>query len=101
MGSRDVQTAMSSKYVFIDGGRPRSARRFEAASDSDSGWCFLSGHRDEDAPGFGDEPSNFRRNTLAELVDYFSELAEILDAPVDSEFEWNDEQATYRLSYKA
>ena len=96
-----LRTASSSKYVFLKGRRPTMARRFDPVDDADSGWVFLSGHEDEDAPDFGDVSTNFRRNTLAELVDYFPELVAILDAPVDSEFAWDEERSTYRLSLTA
>ena len=101
MRSDPTHTALASKYVFLPDGRPRFARRFTPVSDTDSGWCLLSGHDDEDAAEFGDQPANFHRNTLVELIDFFPELAAIVDAPVDSFFEWDDEVAVYRPSYSA
>jgi len=89
MRSDATRTALASKYVFMEDGRPRFARRFSPVSEADSGWCLLSGHGGEDETDFGDQPANFRRNTLAELIDLFPELASILDAPVDSSFEWD------------
>ncbi len=94
-------TALASRCVFLEGGRPRFARRFTPVSDTDSGWCLLSGHPDEDKADFGDQPANFHRNTLAELIEIFPELASILDAPVDSTFEWDDERAIYRQAHSS
>ncbi|MBA2539129.1 MAG: DUF2185 domain-containing protein [Deltaproteobacteria bacterium] len=91
-----MTSALASKYVFLADQRPRFARRFPPVNETDSGWCLLSGHRGEDEPDFEDQPTNFRRNTLAELTDLFPELAAIFDAPVDSMFEW-DEAASYRV----
>jgi len=92
-------TALASKYVFLADERPRFARRFAPVNETDSGWCLLSGHPGEDEPDFGDQPGNFRRNTLAELIGLFPELAAIFDAPVDAIYEWDDEAAIYRLAY--
>jgi hypothetical protein len=91
-----VKTCVASRYVFQAEGPPAFARRFEAVSDDDSGWCLMSGHADEDSPNFSDEPTNWRRNTLAELTALFPQLAAIWDEPVETELEWDG--AAYRAA---
>jgi hypothetical protein len=91
-----VQTCIASRYVFEAEGPPAFARRFAPVAADDSGWCLMSGHPEEDAPNFGDEPTNWRRNTLAELTAMFPQLAAIWDEPVDTELAWDG--VAYRVA---
>jgi hypothetical protein len=96
-----MKTCVASRYVFEAEGPPAFARRFEPVGDDDSGWCLMSGHAGEDAPDFGDEPANWRRNSLAEMSALFPQLARIWEAPVDTELEWDAAANEYRLADSA
>lgn len=93
-----MKTCVASRLVFDAKGPPAFARRFDPVDDGDSGWCLMSGHADEDAPEFGDEPTNWRRNTLGEMTELFPYLAAIWELPVDAEVEWDAAASEYRLA---
>lgn len=93
-----MKTCVASRCVFEAKGPPAFARRFAPVDDTDSGWCLMSGHPDEDGPEFGDEPENWRRNTLGEMTELFPYLAAIWELPVDAEVEWDAAASEYRLA---
>jgi hypothetical protein len=93
-----MKTCIASRYVFEAEGPPAFARRFAPVDEEDSGWCLMSGHAEEDAASFGDEPTNWRRNTLAEMTGWFPPLAAIWDHPIDTELAWDATANGYRLA---
>jgi hypothetical protein len=96
-----VKTCVASKYVLNGKTPPAFARRFPPVNETDSGWCLMSGHADEDADGFGDDPANWERHALPVMTALFPALGEIWDAQVETELEWDESKGAYRLAYSA
>lgn len=60
----------------------------------DSGWRFLFGNEDED---YLDNPDNSLTMDLKEVLEWKSEIREILSAKRGLEFEWNEERNRFEL----
>lgn len=58
----------------------------------DSGWRFMHGTEDDE---YVSEPSHSVSIYLEEVLEINPELKDILDSPVNSEFEWNEESKIY------
>ena len=58
----------------------------------DSGWRFLYGDEDEE---YLDNPTNVATVYPEEMLSLNPALEVVLSAPVNSEFEWDDEQQMY------
>lgn len=95
---RERLTCVVSHFVFRADARPVSARRDAPTDEHDSGWMFLSGHPDEHLAGFGDDPNNWRRVMLVELIARFPRVASLLDQDAGTEWEWNDASHAYEPS---
>lgn len=94
-------TCVVSHFVFRAEAWPRCARRDAPVDERDSGWMFLSGHPDEDRAGFGDDPTNWRRVMLGELIAAFPGVAALVDEVEGTEWDWDDASQTYRRSLTA
>ncbi len=85
------------KYAFV------SRRALEAdhigycyrdypETNIDSGWRFLYGDEDED---YLDNPTNSEAIYPEDILSINPALEVILSAPINMEFEWNDESQSY------
>ena len=95
----DAFTCVVSRWVFEPDGSPLHARREEPVDERDSGWCFLAGASEELEEGFGDGKGNWRRITLADLIERFPKTEDLFAEPVGSELEWDPVAEVFRLSY--
>lgn len=66
--------------------------RDEPENNIDSGWRFLFGDEDEE---YLDNPENVKSVYPDEMLSINSQLEIVLGAPINSEFEWDEENMMY------